>query len=603
MRTYQYRVAGEPVSVHRVEDRDDLDDFIYFVEEHVKSLAVDIEATGLDIYAKGFRPRLIQFGNEYEAYVLPIEQRELYVHAAKWALEQLDALIFHNLLYDLPVIDKHLGVSMESLWPKVWDTRTLAHLVDPRGPEEGGIGQSLEPLTAHYIDAEVAEEVKGLMTRLAKEHKVTKAKIWELIDLDHPEYNLYAGMDTILTKRLAHILWPLVPPTSRELIAFERDLAEVCSYYQRTGYLLDVGYSTELSDQLREAEEKYAAEALNLGVENVNSTDQVAERLMARGVEIPGRTPKGKPKVDKILLNSLVEQGDPLAIAVQEAKKAGKWRTTWVDGFLAQRDEEDRCHPSINPLRARTARMSITGIPAQTLPASDSTIRRCFLADEGHSTVSVDYASQELRVTAALSGDQTMMEAFERGESLHLVTARSAFPDVTVVKDDKYYKLAKTANFQKVYGGGAKGLAQQTGIDLETARQVHEGFDRAYPSVKAMSKRVAKQAERDGYVTTPTGRRLPVDANRSYSALNYIIQSTSRDVTARGLVRAHREGFTPYIRLPVHDEAVASFPSEMAEYEAVMLAEVMSEQMGPVFIDTDYEVGKRSWGSLYGSEY
>ena len=56
-----------------------------------------------------------------------------------------------------------------------------------------------------------------------------------------------------------------------------------------------------------------------------------------------------------------------------------------MDTFLKTRDTNDRCHASINPLRARTARMSITGIPAQTLPAGDSTIRRCFLADEGHS--------------------------------------------------------------------------------------------------------------------------------------------------------------------------------------------------------------------------
>lgn len=246
--------------------------------------------------------------------------------------------------------------------------------------------------------------------------------------------------------------------------------------------------------------------------------------------------------------------------------------------------------------------MSISGIPAQTLPSGDWLIRRCFIADEGQVLASVDYQAQELRVLAALSKDRTMIQAFANNEDLHLMTARAAFGP-HIQKDDKERKWAKTVNFGRVYGGGARTVAEQTGLDLRTAQTVVSGFDRAYPGVQALSKRMAKEAEANGYITTKVGRRLPVDPSRGYSALNYLIQSTSRDVTGAALIRLHDNGFTPYLRLPIHDEILASLPEAKARWGAQRIAELMAMDMGPVHIGTDAEVGGRSWGSLYGADY
>ena len=237
--------------------------------------------------------------------------------------------------------------------------------------------------------------------------------------------------------------------------------------------------------------------------------------------------------------------------------------------------------------------MSITGIPAQTLPASDSLVRSCFVAEPGHVIASVDYQTQELRVLAALSGDKTMIEAFEKDLDLHQMTA-----DASGVSR----KVGKMANFLTVYGGGPKTLADQAHVDFPTARRVLAGFAKTYPGVAAYSKRLADQATRSGHIVTPVGRRLPVDSSRAYSALNYMIQSSSRDVTCRALIRLHEAGFTPYLRLPIHDEIVASLPAEKALWGAREIGRLMAEQMGPVLIGTDGEIGGRSWGWLYEKE-
>ncbi|QHB37982.1 DNA polymerase [Mycobacterium phage Cintron] len=605
---HRHEVDGDNVVINVVENEDDLDGFRDFIRAHLGFLGLDSETTGLDIYDDKFRCRLVQFGTPGEAWVVPVELGPRFEHAVREALEAVNGFVLHNAAYDLQVFERALGVPMESMWPKVKDTRILAHLVDPRGKDEGGSGHSLEDLTRRYIDTDVADNVKTLMADLAKAHKTTKANVWKKVPFEDPHYQLYSGMDPILAARLIQKLAPLVK-VSDELVDNEHRLAAICSYMERTGFLLDVEYTEELSLDLQVKESHYNEIALNYGCEKVNSTDQVADVLEGMGVRIKGRTPSGKRKVDDAVLSELVEheKAGEFATAVIEAKKAGKWRKTWVDGFLKQRDSQNRCHAAINPLRARTARMSITGIPAQTLPAGDSTIRRCFLADEGHRIASVDYQAQELRVLAALSKDQRMIQAFLDDADLHLMTARAAFGE-HIQKDDPERKYAKVVNFGRVYGGGAKTVAEQTGLDMATAQKVVAGFDRAYPEVQKLSQRLQREAIRNGYITTPFidglgGRRLPVDPQRAYSALNYLIQSSSRDVTCRALLRLHDAGFTPYLRLPIHDEILASVPAEQAEWGANRIGELMAEQMGPVLIGTDPEVGGRSWGSLYGADY
>lgn len=590
----RHEVNGEEVTVKVVETPEDLDGFRDFVRAHLNCLAVDTETTGLDIYSDTFECRLVQFGTQSESWILPVELSEKLVEVASQALKAVDRLVMQNASYDLQVLDRCFGIKMEELWPKVTDTQILAKLVDPRPYEAGGFGHSLENLVARFVSEDEAINVKGLMAKLAQEHKTTKAKIWAEIDLFHPQYLLYAGMDTVFTARVCSSLTRLVPDVSRSLVSYEHKISEICSYIDRKGFLLDVDYAQGLSTKWETEREVWEAIALTeYGVDSVNSTEDVAEALEEMGV-VTGRTETGKRQVDKALLGRLIEDGNELAEIVSEAKKLGKWRTTWVQKFLDSADSDSRCHTFINPLQARTSRMSITGIPAQTLPASDSLVRRCFVAEPGHSICSVDYQAQELRVLAALSGDRTMIEAFEHDLDLHQITADAS----SVTR-----KVGKMTNFLTVYGGGPKTLAEQAQIDFPTARRALDGFAKTYPGVARYSKKLAAEATRKGHIITPMGRRLPVDSSRAYSALNYMIQSSSRDVTCRALIRLHEAGYTPYLRLPIHDEIVASLPSEKANRGAAEIGRLMAEQMGPVLIGTEAEVGKRSWGSLYGAGY
>lgn len=598
MRQIPYRLNGDSVTINIVETPTDLVPFTEWVRKN-PTFAFDTETTGLNLYDNTFKIRLAQFGNAHEAWVLPVERSVTAAYYAAKALEHAERVIIQNAMFDVPVVDRHWGVKIEDLYPRVTDTKIEAHLVDNRSAKWGGIGHSLEDLTRHYVSAEVADDVKGSMAAMAKRLKVTKGDLFTSISLADEEYLRYSGMDPVLTMRVHDALAPKVPHSARELIPFEHDVARICAQVSRTGYRVDREYSRKLSSKLKSTETREKKKALAFGVENVNSNAEVIVALEHLGWTTFGETEKGEKSVDKHTLAAAMESKDKdvakLATAVSEAKRAGKWRETWVDTFLSTMDADGRCHPNINTLEARTGRMSITGIPAQTLPANDPLIRSCFVAEPGHVTLSTDFSSQELRVLAALSGDKRMLSAFHAGEDLHQVTADAAGVG---------RKAGKGTNFAVVFGGGWRAVHEQFGVSEEDAKTAVKAFWETYPGVKRYAERSTNQAKRLGFVTTPSGRRLHIDKDRPYSATNALVQSTARDVTCRALVRLDKAGWTPYMRLPIHDEVVFSVPADKAEWGAQQTNQLMQEEMSGLMISTESElapVGEagESWGSLY----
>ncbi|MEU2513753.1 DNA polymerase [Streptomyces syringium] len=589
-------MKGQAVRIHVVETEDDLPDFESFILANQDLLAHDSETTGLDWWnaATGrFRARLWQFGNAHESFVVPVEKGRAFRDAVRWALRAVHRLIAHNGTYDLHVAEGCLGIPMEELAPKSWDTKLLAHLVDPRAVKEGGPGLALEELTKHYVCEVTAADVKGSIAAIAKGLKVKKSEVWSIIPIDHYGFNLYAGMDPVLAFRLFKILKSKVPVRSRKkgLISWEHRLAHITAKIERQGYLLDREYAQAKCEELREQQHKWEEVARREGVDNVNANAQIIAALQGRGIKLTKKTKKGNICVDDEVLSAI---GIPLTEAIIQAKKAGKWRATWFDRALDGQDAEGRVHASINSCLARTARMSITGtIPAQTLPAGDSYVRHCFLAEPGHVTVSSDYGNMELRVLAAFSGDPTMLDAFHRGLDLHQLTADAAGVD---------RKAGKGTNFTVVFGGGWRAVVEQYGVSEKEAKKAVKAFWETYPGVKRFAERLQREARSTGFIYTGTGRRLPVDRARVYAALNYFIQSTSRDITARALIELDRSGYTEFVRLPIHDELVFSFPQERAAELAAKTARIMEMTVYGLLIPVDSEIGEQSWGSVLDIE-
>lgn len=455
--------------------------------------------------------------------------------------------------------------------------------------------------------------------------KVNKDNVWSKVPLNHEGYLLYAGMDPIFAFRLRNILFPLIPRRSLHygLIGWEHRINWITYQMERTGYLVDEPYTKARIKEL-EAEEVRLLEIIQgYGVESPGSNEQVIEALQGFGIVLKEKTkptdrhPKGQYKMDEAVLSSIEH---PLAQAVLDYKSASKKRSNWFEKALNSRDKNGRVHASINSLQAVTSRMSITGaIPAQTLPAGTGYVRNCFLADdpdldehgnviEEYVTATVDYASMELMFLAADSGDRTMLQAYREGKDLHNITASTAFGAMgwdSSQKDEMgkevYHpkrKAGKGTNYTVCFGGGWNAVSTQWGIEEEDSKVAVQAFWSAYPATKSHSNKYTDEARQNGFIYTATGRRVLTDPKRPYAGMNYRIQGTCRDITARALIELDKAGFTPWMRLPVHDEIVFSFPKSRAEELTKKAAQIMQFTYKGLLIPADGEIGGRSWGSV-----
>jgi DNA polymerase-1 len=207
----------------------------------------------------------------------------------------------------------------------------------------------------------------------------------------------------------------------------------------------------------------------------------------------------------------------------------------------------------------------------------------------------------ELRVLAALADVKRMKEAIRNGEDLHSFTARLVFGENFT---PKHRKICKGVAFSKVYGGGAQTTARQTGAPIEDIRHAFAAYDRVYPEVRRMSNRWQREAYETGMVhVSVTGRRLPLDRERTYAVVNYACQSAARDCLGQSLLNLEEAGLLDYMRLPIHDEVLCSVPEAEAADYARQIEQCMTFDLYGVPIEAEAEVGKRSWGSLYGADF
>ncbi|WP_411094306.1 DNA polymerase [Streptomyces sp. 021-3] len=617
MQIYRHEVAGERVTVHVPEDPGDFREFWEWLYRARKRgpIALDTETTGLQIFSPGYRLRTVQFGDEHDAWVLLYERGGWHAQYAREAIGRCESFLIHNAAFDWLVLDQHAGIPLEDLAPRTTDTRIHAALIDPRQPSEGGIGTALKPLSAYWVDP-AAPDTQGGLTKVFNSLGFTKETGWAGIPLTHPTFLLYAGLDVILTARLALKLRRELARLSvrPELVAYEHEIARLCAHMQRRGLLVDQDYAVPLAGRLAEEAEKYGAVAARYGVSKVGSSTQVAEALVGMGERLTERTKSGALSTDKTVLLPLADldrgwerigarEPNPLAYAVLRAKRAAKWGKTYAEAFVSKASAAGRIHPAISPLAARTGRMSVTAGLHQ-LPSSDHVIRRAILAEPGHVMVSTDFQAVEMRVLAALAKVRRMTEGFVNGGDefdIHEFTARLIKGIDATPKDRKIFK---GAGFGKVYGGGIATISKQTGATEAEIAHAVAAYDRAFPEIKRASSRWQRQAFQNGMVLiSATGRRLPLDRDRTYSVVNYACQSAARDLLGQAMLDAESAGLLEFCRLPIHDELLASVPKREAEEVAREFERCMTMSLYGVPIVATADVGGRSWGSLYGADY
>lgn len=680
-------VEGTPKNYRLITSYLELDAVVERCKEE-PMIAVDTETTGLDVYVDvivGISITMPSFDDHVYIPVKPTEDERAF-KSIETVLKALSPIIgaptigkvLHNATFDMAMFERH-GFKMEGL---AWDTMTAMHLLNENEKNKAGGGAGsyqLKDLATRYL-GEPSDTFAELFGKDAKfaEVPLDVALVYAAKDT-HLTWKLYEFQRYHLSK---------MPTVLQYLEEVEIPLIEAIYDMERTGFVIDVEFAKTYGEEMRQEileKEISLMSQLDAPPPNPNEVevgdivyfhhpnhgDLLSEVLAVRNgrVKIKSATKEQFPTEQGITQVSLKDvtiekkrEHKPLnlnssqqlkpaleAVIFQElpnldAKKTLKplakeypiieelleYRglTKLYSTYISVLPElvhpvTGRFHVRMNPNGAKTGRFSSggTGANMQNQPYK---ARSLFIAPEGKVIIGADFSAQEVRCVAALSGEPTLIKAFEEDKDAYATMASEFFgkPYKDVYKDANgddtpERKMMKTAYLASLYGTGPNTLAKQLKTTPDEARKFLKDFFNRYKYIRDWIDETQKFMIRNGYVwigDKERKRRLPEakKKTRGYDPVvegakrqgpNARVQGWSAIQTKKTLVALHRwvkgkEGWDLW--LTVHDEILLQAPidvtrEEIDEFERIMVGTL---QFGKVGNKTDIEIMTR-WGEGY----
>ncbi|MBU6455894.1 MAG: DNA polymerase I, partial [Cyanobacteria bacterium REEB67] len=424
---------------------------------------------------------------------------------------------------------------------------------------------------------------------------------------------LYAADDARITLELARYYATILSDEQLYLLnEMELPLAAVIARMEQSGVGLDLPYladfSIELSTDLARLEtEIYALAGHGF---NINSTQQLQKVLFEElNLKTTGRVKKNS--TDASVLESLRSEHEIIG-KILEYRHLSKLRSTYVDALPREIIKRDgRLHGRFNQTVTSTGRLSSSDPNLQNIPIRTEVgrrIRRAFIpAHKDSSLISADYSQIELRMLAHMSGDELLIDAFEKNQDIHARTAGEIFdvPIEEVTSDMR--RIGKTINFALVYRQGAYATGVDLGITTKEAQAFIDKYFSRYPKVQGFLQKTIDDAKHNKYSQTVWGRRRYFnninDANgmlRSMderAACNAPIQGSAADLVKLAMVRLDEElqkaGSRAKLIMQVHDELVLEVPDEDIEATKALLEKAMLlDQPLRVPLKVDFGIAK-----------
>ncbi len=562
------------------------------------SVCFDTETTGLD--PRIAAPLGLAFSFEpHSAYYVVCDEHQ--------PLEVLDEFrpffenteikkLGHNLKYDVSLLKWH-GVEVRG---ELFDTMLAHSMIEPE------MNHGLDYLAKLYLGYRPIP-TSDLLGPRGPDQK-------NMRDIPIDIVSEYACEDADVTLQVATALGPDIEKRGVSQVCFEIEcpLIPVLVDMEYEGISLDVGaiarFSVKLEKEIGELRESIFDAA---GKEfNIDSPKQLGLVLYddLNLVSNPRKTATGQYSTKE---SELIRLAPSHAIVrdVLEYRNATKLKSVYVDQLPGSIDPQTgRLHTHYSQTWTSTGRMQSNNPNLQTIPirkARGREIRAAFVArDEEHLIMAADYSQIELRIMAELSGDPSMIEAFEQQVDIHQLTASKVYKVDPEEVSREMRDKAKTVNFGIIYGISAFGLQQRLNIPRAEANSLIKNYFEKYPGVREYIDKTIEFAKEHGYVATQTGRRRYIrDINsRNHTlrsaaerlAMNSPIQGTAADMLKLAMIRVHRAlkegGFKTKMLLTVHDELVFDLVKTEKDRVIPVIVDAMKKAL-PMKVPIEVETG------------
>ncbi len=488
--------------------------------------------------------------------------------------------VFHNRKYDERVLNNE-GTRIEGTGH---DTMLMHYCLDPRRPH------GLKPLVAalgENVEDEVEVSNWFKWARRAATAAVKKEGYYILdgeieidpllIDYRHVPWTImrkYARKDAIRTMMLFFLYKSAVKKHPFiDVYRMEMKLMHHVRDIEGRGMCFDMDMAKRLLKMVSIDGRSFKKSAFKIAKKefNILSTKQLGDILFNDlGLAVIARTDKGNPSLAK---DHLVQYDHPLATQVLRYRMAVKM-DRYIHNFIRGAYKDGRqwvIHPNILQHGTITGRWSIINPPLQTTPAMDTgrrshyivDIRKCFIPREDYLFYLQDYSQIEIKLFVEFSGDKEMRAIIDRGGDVHtemgilLTGVKEDDPEFPHVR-----KMIKMVNFGLIFGATYKKMHEITHEPMDKIVRFVDDYHARFRGVREFMDKTIEKAGRTGYVETYGGRRIPVDRNRAYAAVNYLIQGTAAKVLKEGVIDintyAQRNG--GHTILSMHDEVITEMP-------------------------------------------
>ncbi len=542
------------------------------------SVCFDTETTGLD----ALHAELVGISFSYEkgkGFYVPFpenqEEAQLLINKFIPFFENVNIeKIGQNLKYDLKVLSNY-GMVVKG---KLFDTMIAHYLINP------DMRHNMDILAETYLKY-APKSIEALIGKKGKNQRSMREVTLE-------EIKEYAVEDADVTLQLKEIFTLELDQTETKKLfdEIEMPLMPVLADMEKEGIRVDIDFLKSLSHDL--GNDIKALETLiyeTAGEQfNLASPKQLGDILFDK-LKIGGakqkKTKTGQYATGEEILSYLAND-HPIVKAILDWRQLVKLQNTYVDALPNQVDSiTHRIHTDYMQTVAATGRLSSNNPNLQNIPIRTERgrqIRKAFVArDENYTLVSADYSQIELRIIAALSGEENMIQSFLNNEDIHKATASKVFdvPLEEVTREQRSH--AKTVNFGIIYGVSAFGLSNQTSLSRAESAALIEAYYKTYPRLKSYIQDQIEFARENGYVQTILGRRrylkdinsqnAIVRGGAERNAVNAPIQGSAADIIKIAMINIHQKLIAGNLKskmlLQVHDELV--FDVHHSELEAI----------------------------------
>ncbi len=572
-------------------------------------IAFNLEATGrnpltdslvgIAVCTEKGKASYIPVAHAYEGMGRQPDKTEVLRHIGGVLGNKEIAKIGDNLKDDIMLMGRE-GVAVEGMR---YDTMIAAYLLNPNKATP-----SLGEISFEYL----SKRKKSFAEVLKKRASFAGVTIEEATS--------YAAEDAALSYELKDLLFRKVRSEGLEKVYFdiEMPLIGVLIEMEKAGIRIDSELLRRMSGAMAVEIESIQKRIFFLSGEefNINSPKQLSRILFQSLGLSPTKKTKTGYSTGMDVLEELAEIHE-LPREVLHYRSLTKLKTTYLDVLPAVvNPETGRLHTSFNQTATATGRLSSTDPNLQNIPIRGEwgkPIREAFIAEEGNILLSADYSQVELRVLAHMSGDEGLIEAFNRGLDIHARTAAELYGLQIDKVTDEMRRTAKTVNFGVIYGISAFGLSETLNIEREDAkRYITQYFDR-HPGVRAYTERVLAEAAEKGFVRTLFGRKRPVPEILSHNrntrqlgerlAVNSPIQGTAADIIKLAMINISRrlkiESLKASMILQVHDELLFELPANELDKVKVLVREEMEGAVS-LSVPVKVEIGHgRNWAEAH----